>query len=190
MGAGDLSDDELKTIITQWRLANPKIVEFWNTTQNAVMEAITERSTVTINKYLKAIYQSGILFIELPSGRRLAYVKPKVVDDERLPGASKITFQAVNETTWQWNEQDTYGGKLVENIVQAVARDCLAHAMLTLDRMGYQIVMHVHDEVVIEIDKDRDELKTVCELMSQEIPWAPGLPLRADGYECQYYQKD
>jgi len=190
MGAGDLSDDELKTIITQWRLANPKIVEFWNTTQSAVMEAITERSTVTINKYLKAIYQSGILFIELPSGRRLAYVKPKVVDDARFPGAKKITFQAVNETTWQWDEQDTYGGKLVENIVQAVARDCLAHAMLILDSMGYQIVMHVHDEVVIEIDEDSNELKTVCELMSQEIPWAPGLPLRADGYECQYYQKD
>lgn len=190
MGAGDLSDDELKTIITQWRLANPKIVEFWNTTQNAVMEAITERSTVTINKNLKAIYQSGILFIELPSGRRLAYVKPKVVDDARFPGAKKITFQAVNETTWQWDEQDTYGGKLVENIVQAVARDCLAHAMLTLDSMDYQIVMHVHDEVVIEIDEDSNELKTVCELMSQEIPWAPGLPLRADGYECQYYQKD
>lgn len=190
MGAGDLSDGELKDIITQWRLSNQKITQFWYDTENAVKEAIADRSTVQINKYLKAIYQSGILFIELPSSRRLAYVKPKVVDDERLPGASKITFQAVNETTWQWNEQDTYGGKLVENIVQAVARDCLAHAMLTLDRMGYQIVMHVHDEVVIEIDKDRDELEAVCELMSQEIPWAPGLPLKADGYECQYYQKD
>lgn len=190
MGAGDLSDGELKDIITQWRLSNQKITQFWYDTENAVKEAIADRSTVQINKYLKAIYQSGILFIELPSGRRLAYVKPKVVDDARFPGASKITFQAVNETTWQWDEQDTYGGKLVENIVQAVARDCLAHAMLTLDSMDYQIVMHVHDEVVIEIDEDSNELKTVCELMSQEIPWAPGLPLRADGYECQYYQKD
>lgn len=190
MGAGDLSDGELKDIITQWRLSNQKITQFWYDTENAVKEAIADRSTVQINKYLKAIYQSGILFIELPNGRRLAYMKPKVVEDERYPGKEKITFQAVNDKTWQWEDEDTYGGKLVENIVQAVARDCLAHAMLTLDRMGYQIVMHVHDEVVIEIDKDRDELEAVCELMSQEIPWAPGLPLKADGYECQYYQKD
>ena len=154
------------------------------------MEAITERTTVKVNKYIKAIYQSGILFLELPSGRRLAYPKPKVIEDDWYPGANKIVFQAVNEKTWQWEEEDTYGGKLVENIVQAVARDCLAHAMLKLDHMGYQIVMHVHDEVIIEIDENSDELKIVCELMGQEIPWAPGLPLRADGYECPYYQKD
>ncbi len=190
MGAGDLSEDELKTIITQWRLANPKITQFWRDTEAAVIEAIADRSTVQINKYLKAIYQSGILFIELPSGRRLAYVKPKVVDNERFPGASKITFQAVNETTWQWDEQDTYGGKLVENIVQAVARDCLAHAMLAVDRKGYQIVMHVHDEIVLEVPQEDDSLAKVCALMGEPIPWAPGLPLRADGYECEYYQKD
>lgn len=190
MGAGDLSEDELKTIITQWRLANPKIVEFWRDTEAAVIEAITDRSTVQINKYLKVIYQSGILFIELPSGRRLAYVKPKVVDDDRFPGAIKITFQAVNDRTWQWEDEDTYGGKLVENIVQAVARDCLAHAMLAVDRMGYQIVMHVHDEIVIEVPEDDVSLAYVCGLMGEPITWAPGLPLRADGYECQYYQKD
>ncbi len=191
MGAGDLSDGELKDIITQWRLSNQKITQFWYDTENAVKEAIADRSTVQINKYLKAIYQSGILFIELPSGRRLAYVKPKVVEDERYPGKEKITFQAVNDKTWQWEDEDTYGGKLVENIVQAVARDCLAHAMLTLDSMGYQIVMHVHDEIVLEVPKEDDvSLAYVSELMGQPIPWAPGLPLRADGYECLYYQKD
>lgn len=190
MGAGDLNEDELKTIITQWRLANPKITQFWRDTEAAVIEAIRERATVFINKYLKAIYQSGILFIELPSGRRLAYVKPKVVDDDRFPGKEKITFQAVDEKTWQWVEEDTYGGKLVENIVQAVARDCLAHAMLAVDRMGYQIVMHVHDEIVIEVPEDDVSLAYVCGLMGEPITWAPGLPLRADGYECQYYQKD
>ncbi len=192
MGAGDLSDGELKDIIAQWRASNPKITQFWRDTEAAVIEAIADRSTVQINKYLKAIYQSGILFIELPSGRRLAYVKPKIVEDARYPypGKEKITFQAVNDKTWQWEEQDTYGGKLVENIVQAVARDCLAHSMLMLDRAGYRIVMHVHDEVVIEIDENQQVLKTVCELMGRPIPWAPGLPLKADGYECQYYQKD
>jgi len=191
MGAGDLTDDELKTIITQWRLANPKITQFWRDTEAAVIEAITDRSTVQINKYLRAIYQSGILFIELPSGRRLAYVKPKIVEDERYPGKEKITFQAVDEKTWQWVEEDTYGGKLVENIVQAVARDCLAYSMLNLDYHRFDIVMHVHDEVVIEVqEEDSSSLEAICRLMGEPVPWAPGLPLRADGYECFYYQKD
>lgn len=190
MGAGDLNEDELKTIITQWRLANPKITQFWRDTEAAVMDAITERATVFINKYLTAIYQSGILFIELPSGRRLAYVKPKIVEDERYLGKEKITFQAVDEKTWQWVEEDTYGGKLVENIVQAVARDCLAHSMLMLDQAGYQIVMHVHDEAVIEVPENDVSLAYICSLMGEPIHWAPGLPLRADGYECFYYQKD
>lgn len=191
MGAGDLSEDELKTIITQWRLANPKITQFWRDTEAAVIEAITDRSTVQINKYLRAIYQSGILFIELPGGRRLAYVKPKVVEDERYPGKEKITFQAVDKKTWQWVEEDTYGGKLVENIVQAVARDCLAHSMLKLDYHWFDIVMHVHDECVIEVSKeDHDSLENICSLMGEPIPWAPGLSLKADGYECFYYQKD
>ncbi len=191
MGAGDLSDGELKDIIAQWRASNLKITQFWRDTEAAVVEAITDRGTVQINKHLKAIYQSGILFIELPSGRRLAYVKPKVVEDERYPGKEKITFQAVNDKTWQWEDEDTYGGKLVENIVQAVARDCLAHSMLMLDQAGYRIVMHVHDEVVIEVqEEDSSSLEAICRLMGEPVPWAPGLPLRADGYECFYYQKD
>jgi|LSQX01.3.fsa_nt_gb DNA polymerase len=191
MGAGDLSRDELKTIVTQWRAANPKITQFWHDTENAAREAIIERSTVPINKYVKAIYQSGILFIELPSGRRLAYVKPKLAEDERYPGKEKITFQAVNEKTWQWEEEDTYGGKLVENIVQATARDCLAHAMWMVDYHRFKIVMHVHDEIVVEVaEDDHDSLNTICSLLGEPISWAPGLSLKADGYECFYYQKD
>ena len=154
------------------------------------MEAIENKTLVPINQYLKAFYRYGILFIELPSGRRLAYPKARLMDHDKTPGRKQIVFEGRNSTTKQWGLIDTYGGKLVENIVQATARDCLAYAMLNLDASGYEIVMHVHDEVVIEVDENADELENVERIMGQEIPWAPGLPLRADGFECSYYQKD
>lgn len=185
-----LTEDELPDLVSQWRKANTKIVKFWYDTEAAVIEAITNRSTVRIKDNLKAIYKSGMLFLELPSGRRLAYVKPKLVDHDKFIGKQKIVYQVINPTTYQWDEVDTYGGKLVENIVQATARDCLAHSMLALDKKGYEIVMHVHDEVIIEIEENREELKKITDIMGQEITWAKGLPLRADGYECSYYQKD
>lgn len=185
-----LTEEELQPLVDTWRLSNPKIVQFWYDTENKVIEAIENRTTVRINKYLRVIYRSGMLFIELPSGRQLAYPKPKIIEHDKFPGKKKIIYQVINENTYQWGEVDTYGGKLVENIVQATARDCLAHSMLKLDKLGYRIVMHVHDEIVIEIEENRDELEKVCDIMGEEIPWAPGLPLRADGYECSYYQKD
>lgn len=185
-----LAEEELKPLVDTWRLSNSKIVQFWYTVENKVMKSIANRSTVKIKDNLKAIYKSGILFIELPSGRRIAYPKPRLVDHDKFPGRKKIVFEGMNSTTKQWGWVDTYGGKLVENIVQATARDCLAYSMLQLEKEGYQIVMHVHDEVVIEIEEDRDDLRIVTDLMGQEIPWAKGLPLRADGYECSYYQKD
>lgn len=184
-----LTEDELPELVKQWRVANPKIVQLWYEVESKVMTAIQDRTTVRIKDNLTAIYQNSILFIELPSGRRLAYPKPQVIDHDRFPGKQKIIFQELN-SDGQWIETETYGGRLVENIVQATARDCLVHSMLKLDRAGYEIVMHVHDEVVIEIEKNRDELKNVINLMSEDIPWAPGLPMRADGYECEYYQKD
>lgn len=185
-----LTEEELKPLVDTWRLSNPKIVQFWYDTENKVKEAIANRTTVKINQYIKAIYRSGILFIELPSGRRLAYPKPRLIDYDLFNGMKKIVFEGMSSTSRQWGWIDTYGGKLVENIVQATARDCLAYSMLKLDKAGYEIVMHVHDEVVIEIDKSRDELKIVTDIMGLEIPWAKGLPLNADGYECDYYQKD
>lgn len=185
-----LTEEELPELVKQWRSSNPKIVQFWYSVENAVIEAIQNRTTVRISKHLKAIYQSGLLFLELPSGRRIAYPKPKIVDHDKFSGKKKIVFKELNPTTYEWEEVDTYGGKLVENIVQATARDCLAYSMLQLDKAGYKIVMHVHDEVVIEIEKDRNELDKITEIMGREIPWAPGLPLRADGYECNYYMKD
>ncbi len=185
-----LSEEELQPLVDTWRAANPKIKQLWYNTENKVMEAIANRTTVQINKYIKAIYRSGILFIELPSGRRLAYPKPRLIDHDKFPGKKKIVFEGMNSTTKQWGWIDTYGGKLVENIIQAIARDCLAYSMLNLEKKGYEIVMHIHDEVVIEVEEKKDELKNITDLMGQEIPWAKGLPLRADGYECSYYQKD
>lgn len=185
-----LEEDELQPLVDQWRSSNPRIVRFWYQTQNKVMEAIENRTTVSITHNVKAIYRNGILFIELPSGRRLAYVKPRITDHHKFVGRQKIVFEELNPQTYQWEEVDTYGGKLVENIVQATARDCLAYSMLNLEKEGYEIVMHVHDEVVIEIEEDRDELQNITDLMGQEIPWAKGLPLNADGYECKYYMKD
>ncbi|HZK58065.1 MAG TPA: DNA polymerase [Clostridia bacterium] len=185
-----LKEKELKPIINRWRSKNSKIVQFWYNTESKVMEAIANRTTVQINQYVKAIYKSGILFLELPSGRKLAYPKPKIMDHDKFPGRQKITFEGMNGKTKQWGRIDTYGGKLVENIVQATARDCLAHSMLKLDKTGYDIVMHVHDEIVIEIEEDRDDLKKVTDIMGQDIPWAKGLPMRADGFYCEYYQKD
>lgn len=185
-----LTEDELKPLVDTWRNKNSRIVRFWYDTENAVMEAISNRTTVKINSYVRAIYKSGILFLELPSGRRLAYPKPRIIDHDKFPGRQKITFEGINGITKQWETTDTYGGKLVENIVQATARDCLAYSMLQLDKAGYDIVMHVHDEVVIETDENSNELEKVTEIMGQDIPWAKGLPLRADGFECDYYQKD
>ncbi len=185
-----LNEDELPELVNQWRASNPKIVKFWYETEAAVIKAIEERTTVKIKNNLKAIYKSGMLFLELPSGRRLAFVKPKVIDHDKFPGKKKIVFQDVDSKTYQWKECDTYGGKLVENIVQATARDCLAYSMLLLEKAGYKIIMHVHDEVIIEIEESRNELECITDIMGQEIPWAKGLPLRADGYYCSYYQKD
>lgn len=185
-----LTESELPVLVKQWRDANPKIVKFWYETEEAVMEAIENRTTVKIRPNLKAIYKSGMLFLELPSGRRLAFVKPQVLPHDKFPGKNKIVFQDVDSKTYQWQDCETYGGKLVENIIQATARDCLGHSMLAVEKAGYKIIMHVHDEVIIEIEKERNELDNITSIMGQEIPWAKGLPLRADGYECDYYQKD
>src|SRR5690554_5406839 len=160
-----LAEDELKPLVDAWRSKNPRIVQLWYDTENKVMEAIENKTIIQINQYLKAFYRYGILFIELPSGRKLAYPKARLIDHDKFPGRKKIVFEGRNSTTKQWGLIDTYGGKLVENIVQATARDCLAYAMLNLDASGYEIVMHVHDEVVIEVDENADELENVERIM-------------------------
>ena len=178
-----LTEDELPALVDAWRQSNPRIVEFWWAVDHAVMEAVKYKHTTT--EYgLTFSCKSGMLFITLPSGRNLAYVKPKIGTNKF--GGSCITYEGVGGTK-KWERLDSYGPKFVENIVQATARDILCYAMKTLRRCS--IVMHIHDELVIEADP-RMSLDAVCEQMGRTPPWAKGLLLRADGYATPFYKKD
>lgn len=181
MGALDmgLSEDELPALVDAWRQANPRIVEFWWAVDRAVMEAVKYKHTTT-DYGLTFSCKSGMLFITLPSGRKLAYVKPKIGTNKF--GGSCITYEGVGGTK-KWERLDSYGPKFVENIVQATARDILCYAMKTL--RSCSIVMHIHDELVIEADP-KVSLDAICEQMGRTPPWAKGLLLRADGY-TEYY---
>lgn len=185
MGALDmgLSEDELPALVDAWRQANPRIVEFWWAVDRAVMEAVKYRHTTTDNG-LTFSCKSGMLFITLPSGRKLAYVKPKIGTNKF--GGSCITYEGIGGTK-KWERLDSYGPKFVENIVQATARDILCYAMKTLRCCS--IVMHIHDELVIEADP-KVSLDAICDQMGRTPPWAKGLLLRADGYTTPFYKKD
>ena len=185
MGALDmgLTEDELPPLVAAWRQANPKIAQFWWTVDRAVMEAVRFKRTNETHGITFAC-KSGMLFITLPSGRRLAYVKPKIGTNKF--GGDCITYEGVGSTK-KWERLDSYGPKFVENIVQATARDILCYAMKTLRCCS--IVMHIHDEVVIEADR-RMSMQVVCDRMGRIPPWAKGLQLRADGYETEFYKKD
>ena len=178
-----LTEDELPPLVDAWRQSNPNIVKFWWDVDRAVMEAVRYKHT-TSSYGLTFSCRSGMLFITLPSGRNLAYVKPKVGTNKF--GGECITYEGVGATK-KWERLDSYGPKFVENIVQATARDILCHAMKTL--RCYSIVMHIHDELVIEADS-RMSLDAVCEQMGRTPPWAKGLLLRADGYATPFYKKD
>jgi len=178
-----LSEEELQPLVTMWRQSNPKITAFWWAVDKAATKAVREKTSVTLG-ILKFYYQSGFLFIDLPSGRRLSYVKPRMGTNKF--GSECITYEGVGSTK-KWERLETYGPKLVENIVQAVSRDLLCFAMRNLQ--GLDIVMSIHDELVIDCGEDTD-LKKTCEIMGSAPPWAEGLILRADGYECSFYQKD
>ena len=178
-----LSEDELPALVSAWRQANPKIVQFWWAVDRAVMEAVSRRTTTKTHGIIFSA-RNGMLFITLPSGRSLAYVKPKI--GENRFGGDCITYEGVGGTK-KWERIDSYGPKFVENIVQATSRDILCYAMKTLRCCS--IVMHIHDEVVIEADR-RMSLQAVCDQMGRTPPWAKGLQLRADGYETDFYKKD
>lgn len=183
-----LEESELQGLVNAWRLANPAIVRLWDEVGKAAMSAVEDGAPVSFRHGIKFEVRNNILFILLPSGRRLAYVRPSL--GENRFGGNSLKYEGMNQTTKQWCVQETYGGKLVENIVQAIARDLLAESMVAVDKAGYQIVMHVHDENIIEVEKEKADLKEVCRIMGQPIAWAPGLPLRADGYSTDYYMKD
>ena len=185
MGAREmgLSEDELPALVSAWRQSNPKIVQFWWAVDRAVMEAVNRKTTTKTHGIVFSA-RNGMLFITLPSGRSLAYVKPKIGTNKF--GGDCITYEGVGGTK-KWERLDSYGPKFVENIVQATSRDILCYAMRTLRCCS--IVMHIHDEVVIEADR-RMSLQAVCDQMGRTPPWAKGLRLRADGYETDFYKKD
>lgn len=183
MGALDmgLSEDELQPLVNAWRSSNPHITQLWWDIDAAVKKAVTYKTSVQSHGF-KIYYKSGMLFIDLPSGRRLVYVKPRMSTNQF--GSDSVTYEGIN--TGKWTRIESYGPKFVENIVQAVSRDILAYAMKTLSHCF--ICGHVHDELIIECSPDVS-LSAVCEQMGRTPPWISGLLLRADGYECNFYQK-
>ena len=192
---GSVPEEEMQGIVTQWRAESPKIVRMWRDCQDAAVSVIRGnqpkrvlRSLQGTEFYVKLVDGTPVLFIRLPSGRPIAYWDPKVMDTEMGP---RITYMTQNQTTRKWERCETYGGKLTENIVQSVARDCLAEKMKLLESMGYPIVFHVHDEMILDVPReDKQAAKLVDKIMAEPIEWAPGLPLKGGTYECDFYRKD
>lgn len=178
-----LSEDELYPLVQSWRSANPHIVDFWWQVDDAVKTTVKEHVPMRAG-CIRFLYQSGMLFIQLPSGRRLSYVKPRM--GENRFGGESVTYEGIGATR-KWERLESYGPKFVENIVQGISRDILCYAMQTLRCSA--IVGHVHDELIIECDRDVS-VDAICGQMGRTPPWAEGLVLRADGYECDFYQKD
>ena len=187
MGALDmgLTEDELPPLVAAWRKANPHITQFWWDVDAAAVKAVTEKQKTKVGKIIFE-YKSGILFITLPSGRKLSYVKPRMAVNRF--GRDGLTYEGISENK-KWSRIETYGPKLVENIVQGTARDLLAEAMLRVEKKGYPIVMHCHDEIIAEVPEGTGSVDEMCEIMAVQPEWAAGLPLRADGYSCSFYQK-
>lgn len=178
-----MQEEELQPLVDSWRAANPHIVDFWWEVDRAVKMVVKQRIPAEVCG-IKMYWKSGFLFLVLPSGRKLAYVKPRM--GENKFGGESVTYEGVGATK-KWERLESYGPKFVENIVQAISRDVLIYAMQTLRNCS--IVAHVHDEIIIEADKGMS-LETVCEQMGRTPPWAKGLILNADGYECEFYKKD
>ena len=181
-----LSEIDMSKLISDWRNANPHITAFWWAVDKAAVQAVKEKKKTKVGR-ITFYYTAGILFITLPSGRKLSYIKPRLAVNRY--GKDALTYEGIGENK-RWERIDTYGPKLVENIVQAASRDILAEAMIRLRDAGFDIVFHVHDEAVMEVPKGSASIEEVCDLMAIPPTWADGLPLRADGYICDFYKKD
>ena len=200
-----LTEDELDPIKDAWRAANPEIVELWYAVEEKAKQAVNRRTSEVLaiadgRAELRFTWESGFLSITLPSGRKLFYVKPRIESEDLIretasgarftvARAGSLTYEGMDQKTKTWTRLSTYGGKLVENITQAIARDCLAESMLALDEAGYSQLFTVHDEDIVETE-NHDALPEIEEIMGRDIAWAPGLPLRADGFSTTYYMKE
>ena len=178
-----LAEDELQPLVDMWRNSNPHIVDYWWRVDYAIKTAIAMRTQTKVGNIQFAV-RSGMLFISLPSGRKLAYAKPRI--DVNMFGGESVTYMGMDAQK-KWSRIESYGPKFVENIVQAISRDILAYSMQTLSHCF--IVGHIHDELIIEVSKDIS-LKVIREQMGRTPPWVSGLLLRADGYETMFYKKD
>jgi DNA polymerase len=188
-----LTEEELPDIVKRWRASNKRIVDLWYSLENAALEVMRTGQAVGIKGLIMAReidYNNNqdFLTIKLPSGRKLFYAKPFLQTNEM--GREALYYRGINQETKKWENIPTYGGKLTENIVQAIARDCLASSLKRLEAAGYQTVMHIHDECVLDVPKDKVGLKAVADIMGQPIVWAPGLLLKAEGYETVFYKKE
>lgn len=190
-----IKEDELKDIVARWRAANPNIVHLWRTVENALLKVMRTAEPQTINKDIRFEYVGDNMFgqrfltVQLPSGRKLYYARPRIVEGSSRFGNDAVFYMSLNQTTKKYELTGTYGGKMTENIVQAIARDCLAETLSRLNSEGLNYIFHVHDEVVIDAPLDLS-VDYVCELMSKPIGWADGLILKAAGFESEYYMKD
>lgn len=186
---GKIPPHERKVVVKKWRKANPKIVQLWADVESSAIHTIKTKKSTELG-CLKFHYDGYIFRIELPSGRSLFYIQPKMGVNRF--GMESIVFKGMDQVIKQWTSVETYGGKLVENIVQAISRDLLAYSMQALRKSGFKIVMHVHDEVICEVKEDiqKEQLELMEAIMGEEVPWAPGLPLVADGYTTKFYKKD
>ena len=190
MGGTNMSDEELKQIVDDWRKASPNIVRLWYRLENTAMDVIPTGAALDaaglIFRYEGAPDGLHFLTIQLPTGRKLYYCNPYI--GENRFGKPSLHYWGAN--TGNWCDLETYGGKLTENVVQAIARDCLAAALDRIEAAGYRIVMHIHDEVILDVPEERADLDEICRLMCEPIDWAPGLLLNADGFIGDYYKKD
>lgn len=184
----NLCEEDLIEIVKAFRSSNINIVKLWKKVERAFIKAVKDKTVVNIDKNISFIYEGNILFIKLPSGRRLSYIRPRI-DFNNSFNKYVITYEGVDSVSKKQTRLTTYGGKLVENIVQAIARDILGYAMLNLKDRGFDIVMHVHDEIVVEVENKVSSVEEICEIMCSENPYLKDLTLKADGFESMYYKK-
>ena len=183
-----IAEEELQPLVDKWRQSNPHITKLWKDVESAVIRVIKGSCVQRINNLIEIYRDFDNLYFKLPSGRKLTYRTP-ILTTNRF-GKSAIGYMGVNQTTKKWELVETFGGKLVENIIQAIARDCLAENIIKLESMGFKIVFHVHDEVIIDCPVEKSSAEEVAKIMGEPISWAKGLLLKADAYECSYYKKD
>lgn len=186
-----MTEEEMQETVDLWRESSPRIVALWRSLEKAAIRSVAHRGTyISDLGSVRFDYEEGILWMTLPSGRRIAYFGARYEESRWNPGRKVLSYMGVDQQSKKWCRVETWGGKLTENLVQATARDCLRESMLRLEDAGYDIRAHVHDEVIVSEPLSGRKVEEMSDLMGQPIPWAPGLPLRADGYETPFYRKD